>query len=64
MTFASNIPGQTNTLPLAIHNALQLPGGEAMVTRLAVFSILLSLGALIVSEWLVQRATGNRAHGL
>ena len=64
MTFASNIPGETNTLPLAIHNALQLPDGEAMVTRLAVFSIVLSLGALIVSEWLVQRATGRRAHGL
>ena len=64
MTFASNIPGQTNTLPLAIHNALQLPNGEAMVTRLAVFSIVLSLGALVVSEWLVQRATGKRAHGL
>jgi molybdate transport system permease protein len=64
MTFASNIPGQTNTLPLAIHNALQLPGGEPTVTRLAIFSIVLSLGALMVSEWLVQRTAGRRAHGL
>ena len=64
MTFASNIPGETNTLPLAIHNALQLPGGDAMVTRLAVLSIALSLGALIISEWLVQRRGDRRAHGL
>jgi molybdate transport system permease protein len=64
MTFASNIPGQTNTLPLAIHNALQLPDGEAMVTRLSLLSIAISLGALVMSEWLVQRATGRRAHGL
>jgi molybdate transport system permease protein len=64
MTFASNIPGQTNTLPLAIHNALQLPDGEPIVTRLAIFSVVLSLGALIVSEWLVRRATHGRSHGL
>jgi molybdate transport system permease protein len=64
MTFASNIPGQTNTLPLAIHNALQLPGGEPLVARLAVISIAISLGALIASEWLVRRASGGRQHGL
>lgn len=64
MTFASNIPGETSTLPLAIHNALQLPGGEALVTRLSLISIALSLGALIVSELLVRRSTGSRAHVL
>jgi molybdate transport system permease protein len=64
ITFASNIPGQTRTLPLAIYSGLQIPGGEALVTRLAVVSVLLSLAALIVSEWLVRRQGGRRAHVL
>ncbi|MBJ7500660.1 MAG: molybdate ABC transporter permease subunit [Sphingopyxis sp.] len=55
ITFVSNIPGETRTLPLAIYSALQVPGGEAMVTRLALLSVALSLGALILSEWLVRR---------
>ena len=56
ITFVSNIPGETRTLPLAIYSALQVPGGEAMVTRLALLSVGLSLGALILSEWLVRRS--------
>jgi molybdate transport system permease protein len=64
MTFASNIPGQTNTLPLAVHNALQLPGGEPIVARLALISIAISLTALILSELLVRRSAGSRAHVL
>ena len=64
ITFASNIPGQTRTLPLAIYTSLQIPGGEALVTRLAVVSVLLSLAALVVSEWLVRRQGGRRAHVL
>lgn len=64
ITFVSNIPGETRTLPLAIYSALQVPGGEAMVTRLALLSVVLSLGALILSEWLVRRTHGERArHG-
>jgi molybdate transport system permease protein len=62
ITFAANIPGETRTLPLAIYTGLQVPGGEAAVTRLAVISILLSLGALMVSEWLIRRNTDGRAH--
>lgn len=62
ITFAANIPGETRTLPLAIYSGLQVPGGEAAVTRLAVISILLSLGALMVSEWLIRRNTNGRAH--
>lgn len=62
ITFAANIPGQTRTLPLAIYTGLQVPGGEAAVTRLAIISILLSLGALMVSEWLIRRNTNGRAH--
>lgn len=60
ITFASSIAGETRTLPLAIYGALQVPGGETAVTRLALLSILLSLGALLLSEWLVRRA-GTRA---
>lgn len=63
ITFVSNIPGETRTLPLAIYSALQVPGGEAMVTRLALLSVVLSLGALLASEWLVRRShVGRRAH--
>ena len=64
ITFASNIPGETRTLPLAIYTALQLPDGEALVTRLALVSIALSIAALLVSEWLVRRTPGGRVHGL
>lgn len=60
ITFVSNIPGETRTLPLAIYSALQVPGGESMVTRLALLSVALSLGALILSEWLVRRTHGGR----
>ena len=64
ITFVSNIPGEPRTLPLAIYSALQVPGGEAMVTRLALLSVALSLGALVLSEWLVRRTHGARQrHG-
>ncbi len=65
ITFVSNIPGETRTLPLAIYSALQVPGGEAMVTRLALLSVALSLGALMLSEWLVRRTHRRKAtrHG-
>jgi len=61
ITFVSNIPGETRTLPLAIYAALQLPGGDAMVARLAGISIALSLLALILSESLARR--GHRHAG-
>jgi len=64
ITFASNIAGQTRTLPLAIYSGLQLPGAEGQVARLAVISIVLSLAALVVSELLVRRSAGARAHVL
>ena len=56
ITFVSNIPGETQTIPLAIYGALQLPGNEAAVTRLAIIAVALSLGALIISEWLARRS--------
>lgn len=60
ITFASNIPGQTQTLPLAIYSALQVPGAEWQVTRLALISVLLSLIALVLSEWLTRRSGQQR----
>ncbi len=64
ITFASNIVGETQTLPLAIYSGLQLPGAEAQVARLSVISIVLSIAALVVSELLVRRSGGGRAHVL
>ncbi|ATY31993.1 molybdate ABC transporter permease subunit [Sphingomonas psychrotolerans] len=63
ITFVSNVPGETQTLPLAIYAALQTPGGEALVLRLAGVSVLLSLAALIVSELIARRA-GRGLHVL
>ena len=63
ISFVSNIPGQTRTLPIAIYTALQLPDGDSAIVRLALVSVALSLGALIASEWLVRRQ-GGRAHVL
>ena len=65
ITFVSNIPGETRTLPLGIYTALQVPGGEAQVTRLALISVAISLAALAMSEWLVRRqAQGKERHVL
>ena len=60
ITFVSNIPGETRTLPLAIYSALQLPDGDTMVTRLALISVLLSLVALVASEALSRRGAGGK----
>lgn len=56
ITFVSNIPGETQTLPLAIYALWQTPGGEAAAQRLCVLSLVLSLAALLLSEALVRRA--------
>ena len=64
ITFVSNIPGETRTLPIAIYSALQMPGGDASVVKLASVSVALSLGALLLSEWLARRQTGAPSHEL
>ena len=64
ITFVSNIPGETRTLPIAIYAALQVPGQESAVVRLAILSVILSLAALIASELLVRRSLDRRAHVL
>jgi molybdate transport system permease protein len=56
ITFVSNIPGETRTLPLAIYGYTQASGGDAQALRLCVISIVLSLGALMASEWLLRAA--------
>ena len=56
ITFVSNIPDETQTLPLAIYALWQTPGGEAAAQRLCVLSLILSLAALLLSEALVRRA--------
>jgi molybdate transport system permease protein len=55
ITFAANIPGQTQTLPLAIYSALQSPGGETHAARLCLVSIALAMLGLLLSEWLSRR---------
>ncbi len=57
ITFVSNIPGQTQTLPLALYSFTQTPGGDAGALRLAVISVALALAALIASEILARRLT-------
>jgi molybdate transport system permease protein len=56
ITFAANIPGQTQTLPLAIYAALQAPGGDALALRLSLISIAIALIALAAAEALARRA--------
>ena len=55
ITFVSNIPGETRTLPLALYTALQSPGGEQAAARLAGLSLILGLGGLLLSEWFARR---------
>ncbi|EEX14781.1 molybdate ABC transporter, permease protein [Citreicella sp. SE45] len=55
ITFVSNIPGQTQTLPSAIYAFLQVPGGEASALRLVVVSVVIAMTALMLSEVLSRR---------
>lgn len=55
ITFVSNIPGETRTLPLALYALTQVPGGDAAAWRLALLSVALAMAALIASELLARR---------
>jgi molybdate transport system permease protein len=55
ITFASNIPGETRTLPLALYTALQTPDGDGLAARLALISFALGLGGLLIAEFLARR---------
>jgi molybdate transport system permease protein len=62
ITFVSNIPGQTQTLPSAIYTFLQVPGGEDNAARLVLVAIAVAMVALLLSEW-VSRAVARRIAG-
>lgn len=55
ITFAASVPGETQTLPLAIYAALQVPGGEEAAARLALISIALAVAGLLLSDWAGRR---------
>lgn len=56
ITFVSNIPGETRTIPLAMYTLIETPGAESAAARLCVLAILLSLAALLISDWLAKRS--------
>lgn len=60
ITFVSNIPGETRTLPLAIYAAINVPGGEAVAFRFVIIAVVVSLGAVMVSELLARRMRRSR----
>jgi molybdate transport system permease protein len=55
ITFVSNIPGETQTLPLAIYTFTQVPGADSSAWRLSAISVALSLAALVAAEWVARR---------
>ncbi|HBG98275.1 MAG TPA: molybdate ABC transporter permease subunit [Rhodobacteraceae bacterium] len=61
ITFVSNIPGETRTVPSAIYAFLQVPGGEGAALRLVAVSVAVAMGALLASELLARRAQGRVA---
>jgi molybdate transport system permease protein len=62
ITFVSNIPGETRTLPIALYSALQTPDGDALAGRLALLSFLLGLSGLLLSEWFARRVRALLGH--
>lgn len=62
ITFVSNIPGQTQTLPSAIYTFLQVPGGQDDAARLVLVAIAVAMSALLLSEW-IGRAVARRIGG-
>jgi molybdate transport system permease protein len=56
ITFVSNIPGETRTLPIALYGLTQAPGGEAAAARLCAIAVAVAFATLLASEWLARRA--------
>ena len=54
ITFVSNIPGETRTIPSAMYTLIQTPGGESGAARLCIISIALAMISLLISEWLAR----------
>ncbi|GGL52286.1 molybdate ABC transporter permease subunit [Wenxinia marina] len=59
ITFVSNIPGQTRTIPSAIHAFLQVPGGEGSAVRLVIVSVVVAMAALLLSEVIGRRVAAR-----
>ena len=62
ITFAGNVEGSTQTLPLAIYSALQVPGEEHLAMRLVILSLILCFASLLVSELLTRKAKRKMMH--
>jgi molybdate transport system permease protein len=62
ITFVSNIPGETQTISAAIYTLTQVPGGDAAALSLVIVAVIISLAALIASDWFARRASA-RLHG-
>ena len=59
ISFVSNIPGETQTIPLAMYNFIETPGAEMEAARLCIISIALALSTLMMSEWLNRKASAR-----
>lgn len=55
ITFVSNIPGQTQTIPSAIYAFLQVPGGQEAASRLVIIAVVIAMSALLLSEFIARR---------
>ena len=62
ITFVSNIPGETQTISAAIYTYTQIPNADTAALRLVIVAVVISLAALVISEWFARRA-GLRYHG-
>ncbi len=63
ITFVSNIPGETQTISAAIYTLTQVPGGDAAALQLVIVAVVISVAALMASEFFARRA-GARVHGV
>jgi molybdate transport system permease protein len=63
ITFVSNIPGETQTISAAIYTLTQVPGGDHAALQLVIVAVIISVAALMASEWFARRA-GARIHGI
>ena len=63
ITFVANIPGETQTLPSAIYALLQIPGQEGPAATLVIWALAISIGAVLLSEWLARRLAARIGGG-
>jgi molybdate transport system permease protein len=63
ITFVSNIPGETQTISAAIYTLTQVPGGDRAALSLVIVAVIISIAALIASDWFARRAFA-RLHGV